>query len=80
MPENTSEPIAARHPLHLGDTAPEFLPAARGFDFSVGTVGNLGDGYQHGQRPLIRRNASAAMTSRVSNETRRNHQDHGFPI
>jgi len=29
---------------HLGDSAPEFLPAARGFDFSVGTVGNLGEG------------------------------------
>lgn len=29
---------------HLGDTAPEFMPAARGFDFSVGTVGNLGEG------------------------------------
>lgn len=29
---------------HLGDTAPEFMPAARGFDFAVGTVGNLGEG------------------------------------
>jgi arylsulfatase A-like enzyme len=29
---------------HLGDTSPEFLPAARGFDFSMGTVGNLGEG------------------------------------
>lgn len=29
---------------HLGDTSPEFLPAARGFDFSVGSVGNLGEG------------------------------------
>ncbi len=29
---------------HLGDTAPEFMPAARGFDFSMGTVGNLGEG------------------------------------
>ena len=29
---------------HLGDTGPEYLPAARGFDFSVGTVGNLGEG------------------------------------
>lgn len=27
---------------HLGASAPEFLPAARGFDFSVGSVGNLG--------------------------------------
>ncbi len=29
---------------HLGDTAPEFMPPARGFDFAVGTVGNLGEG------------------------------------
>jgi len=29
---------------HLGDTGPEFMPAARGFDFAVGTVGNLGEG------------------------------------
>ncbi len=29
---------------HLGYSAPEFMPAARGFDFSVGTVGNLGEG------------------------------------
>ena len=29
---------------HLGDTAPEFMPAARGFDFSVGSIGNLGEG------------------------------------
>lgn len=29
---------------HLGDTAPEFMPAARGFDFSIGSVGNLGEG------------------------------------
>lgn len=29
---------------HLGDTSAEFLPAARGFDYSVGTVGNLGEG------------------------------------
>jgi arylsulfatase A-like enzyme len=29
---------------HLGDTKPEFMPASRGFDFAVGTVGNLGEG------------------------------------
>jgi arylsulfatase A-like enzyme len=29
---------------HLGDTGPEFMPSARGFDFSVGSVGNLGEG------------------------------------
>jgi len=29
---------------HLGDTSPEFMPQARGFDFAMGTVGNLGEG------------------------------------
>ncbi len=29
---------------HLGDTRPEFMPQARGFDFAMGTVGNLGEG------------------------------------
>ncbi len=29
---------------HLGDTNAEFMPAARGFDFAMGTVGNLGEG------------------------------------
>ena len=29
---------------HVGDTTDEFLPASRGFDFSIGTVGNLGEG------------------------------------
>lgn len=29
---------------HLGDTRPEYMPLARGFDFAVGTVGNLGEG------------------------------------
>jgi len=29
---------------HLGDTSPEFMPAARGFDFAMGTIGNLGEG------------------------------------
>lgn len=29
---------------HLGDTSKEFLPISRGFDESVGTVGNLGEG------------------------------------
>ena len=29
---------------HLGDTTPEFLPMARGFDYAMGTVGNLGEG------------------------------------
>ena len=29
---------------HLGATGPEFLPVARGFDDSMGTIGNLGEG------------------------------------
>jgi len=29
---------------HVGATTPEFLPAARGFDFAVGSVGNIGEG------------------------------------
>lgn len=29
---------------HLGDTDASFLPASRGFDHSVGSVGNLGEG------------------------------------
>jgi arylsulfatase A-like enzyme len=29
---------------HLGDTEPKYLPPARGFDFAIGTVGNLGEG------------------------------------
>ena len=29
---------------HLGVTTPEFLPVSRGFDFSMGSVGNLGEG------------------------------------
>lgn len=29
---------------HLGDTSAEFMPTSRGFDFAMGTVGNLGEG------------------------------------
>lgn len=29
---------------HLGTTSPQFMPAARGFDSSFGTMGNLGEG------------------------------------
>lgn len=29
---------------HLGDTSAEFMPTARGFDYAMGTVGNLGEG------------------------------------
>jgi arylsulfatase A-like enzyme len=53
---------------HLGDSAPEFLPAARGFDFSVGTVGNLGEGggpsFYRG-RELLKELPGAPITSPV---------------
>jgi arylsulfatase A-like enzyme len=29
---------------HLGDTDSTFMPLSRGFDFAMGTVGNLGEG------------------------------------
>lgn len=29
---------------HLGDTRPEFMPHSRGFDFAMGSIGNLGEG------------------------------------
>lgn len=29
---------------HLGDTSADYMPLSRGFDFAVGTVGNLGEG------------------------------------
>ena len=29
---------------HLGDDSAEFMPPARGFDFAMGTLGNLGEG------------------------------------
>ncbi len=29
---------------HLGDTSEKFMPAARGFDFAIGSIGNLGEG------------------------------------
>lgn len=29
---------------HLGASGPQFLPESRGFDYSIGTVGNLGEG------------------------------------
>ncbi len=53
---------------HLGDTGPEFLPAARGFDFSIGTVGNLGEGkgpaYFRGSE-LLEKLPGAPITSPV---------------
>ncbi len=53
---------------HLGDTSPEFMPTARGFDFAMGTVGNLGEGkgpaFYRG-KDLVEDLASAPITSPV---------------
>lgn len=53
---------------HLGDTSPEFMPTARGFDFAMGTVGNLGEGkgpsFYRGQE-LVEDLAGAPVTSPV---------------
>lgn len=53
---------------HLGDTSPEFMPAARGFDFAMGTVGNLGEGkgpsFYRGKE-LVEDLAGAPVTSPV---------------
>jgi arylsulfatase A-like enzyme len=53
---------------HLGDTSPEFMPTARGFDFAMGTVGNLGEGkgpaFYRGKE-LLKDLAGAPVTSPV---------------
>jgi len=53
---------------HLGDTKPEFMPPARGFDYAVGTVGNLGEGkgpsFYRGSE-LMKDLAGAPITSPV---------------
>lgn len=53
---------------HLGDTDPKFMPPARGFDFAMGTVGNLGEGkgpsYYRGSE-LIQELPGAPVTSPV---------------
>ena len=53
---------------HLGDTSAEFMPTARGFDFAMGTVGNLGEGkgpsFYRG-RDLIEELPGAPITSPV---------------
>ena len=53
---------------HLGDTSPEFMPTARGFDFAMGTVGNLGEGkgpsFYRGKE-LVEDLAGAPVTSPV---------------
>ncbi|MBI5693583.1 MAG: sulfatase-like hydrolase/transferase [Verrucomicrobia bacterium] len=37
---------------HLGDTTPDFLPRARGFDHAIGSISNLGEGtfFRDGQK------------------------------
>lgn len=40
---------------HLGDTTPEFMPASRGFDFAMGSLGNTNEGvlrYYRGDEKL----------------------------
>lgn len=49
---------------HLGDT-PEHLPIARGFDYSVGTVSNLGEGGFYRGKELIKELPGAPVTSPV---------------
>ncbi len=53
---------------HLGDTGPEFMPTARGFDFALGSVGNLGEGkgpsFYRGKE-LVEDLAGAPVTSPV---------------
>lgn len=53
---------------HLGDTGPEFMPLSRGFDFAMGTVGNLGEGsgpsFYRGNE-LIKELQGAPVTSPV---------------
>lgn len=53
---------------HLGDTSAEFMPLARGFDFAMGTVGNLGEGkgpsFYRGKE-LLQEMTGAPITSPV---------------
>jgi arylsulfatase A-like enzyme len=53
---------------HLGDTSAEFMPLARGFDFAMGTVGNLGESrgpsFYRGKE-LLQEMAGAPITSPV---------------
>lgn len=50
---------------HLGDSSGAFLPASRGFDFSVGSVGNLGEGAFYRGRELLKELPGAPITSPV---------------
>lgn len=53
---------------HLGTTKPEFMPTSRGFDFAVGTIGNLGEdkgpSFYRGQEKIIDL-AGAPITSPI---------------
>lgn len=53
---------------HLGVTTPEFLPASRGFDFSIGSTGNLGEGkepYFYRGTEFVKELPGAPITSPV---------------
>jgi arylsulfatase A-like enzyme len=50
---------------HLGDTDERFLPASRGFDYSVGSVGNLGEGAFYRGKEVITELPGAPITSPV---------------
>lgn len=53
---------------HLGVSGPEYMPASRGFDYSMGTVGNIGEGkgpsYYRGTE-LLKEMDGAPITSPV---------------
>lgn len=53
---------------HLGTTKPEFMPTSRGFDFAVGTIGNLGEdkgpSFYRGQEKIVDL-AGAPITSPI---------------
>jgi arylsulfatase A-like enzyme len=50
---------------HLGDTNESFLPASRGFDHAIGSVGNLGEGGFYRGKQLMRDLPGAPITSPV---------------
>ncbi len=50
---------------HLGDTNEKFLPASRGFDFSVGSLGNLGEGAFYRGTQIVKELPGAPITSPV---------------
>ena len=48
---------------HLGDTDERFLPVSRGFDYAVGSVGNLGEAGFFRGREMIKNLPGAPITS-----------------